>query len=505
MRKLVIVFFFLLFIIFTGYLAYNYSQSERFGDETAHFIGGHLVLSGKKLYQDLQFNHLPLPYFFSAFAELVTHPKNLYLFIARQREMVFAYSTLWNLLYFVFFGPVFFFFTLLFEISKYFFQGYKVLNESIATYPLVFMIGVMIRSFLYHKTPSRLALAIFSAASFIVAFSLFPLWIVVALIYCLLFYSLRKKKPLWKYAIIPCFVLTLIFSYFVSFPHLLKESIINNFVYFLPNSGGHISFLRMIFLPFASFLPPYHPAKLLVALFVVFTGISIFFALKKHVGKKYLLIIVFLTLTNFFRVDDYTFGNFHLLPWVAALLTIEIIWIKHTKHILSTIKIVTVLIFVLYLFLVPGKQLFSKKNLSNEFYINYSESESYGNALMAIKQNTDRALVIPNDTLIYWSAKMSPPTKVLEYYPWVYHIPEYNQELIGLFKLHPPEFVVNMGLDPMLKTEQFILPVLETRYQKLYHVGTPSKLYVLKTKVSNISQSQWDRLKEMLYTKTQYE
>ncbi len=500
MRKLVIYFCFLFFIIFTGYLAYNYSQSERFGDETAHFIGGHLILSGKKIYQDLQFNHLPLPYFFSAFAELVTHPKNLYLFIARQREMVFAYSTAWNILYFVFFGPVFFLFIILFEISKYFFQGYKVLNETIATYPLIFMIVVMIKSFVYHKTPSRPALMLFSVASFIVVFSLFPLWIVVALAYCLLFYSLRKKKHLLKYVIVPGCILTLILSYFVSFPHLVKEAVINNFVYFLPNSGGQLSFFRMIALPFASFLPPYHPAKLLVALFVILTGISIIIAFKKRILGKYLIIIVLLTLTNFFRVDDYGFGNFHLQPWVAVLFSIELLSIQHLKDSVSLPKMIAVSIFIVYLLLVPGKQLFSKKNLANEFYVNYSESESYGNALAVMKQSWDRVLVIPNDTLIYWSAKMNPPTRVLEYYPWVYHMPEYNEELTGLFKLRPPEFVVNTGLDPVHKTERLILSVLETKYQKLYHVGKPSKLYVLKTRIKSISAVQLNRLKEMLYT-----
>ncbi len=503
MRKLLIFSALLFFLAGMGYVAYNYTQSERFGDETAHFIGGHFILQGKRIYEDLQFNHQPLSYFFSAATEFLTQPKNLYLFIARQREAVFVYGAVWNSIYYFAFGPIFFLFTVLFEIIKYFFQGYKVLNETIAVYPLVYMFGVVVESFLLKKKSSKISLIIFSAASFIVTFSLLPLWIVVIFLYGMLLYSLRKHHPLWKYAIFPFFVLTVILSYFVSFPHLIKETVINNFVYFLPNSGGNISFFKMILLPFASFFPPYAPQKILVAIFILFSLVSCIIAFKKRLLLKYSLVLLAIMLTNFFRVDDYSFSNFHLLPWVASLITVEILWMKNTRnHMLVKGKIIVLSVFIFFLLTAIGPQFLAKRDLATEFFINYSESESYGNAIRVMKQPNDRMLALPNDTLIYWVAGMDVPTRVLEYYPWVYHILEYKDELVMLFKTNPPEFVVNTGLDPIHKEEQYILSILETKYQNLYHTGNPSKLYVRKNRLKEVSNKQWIKLKEMLYTKS---
>lgn len=497
MRKLLVFIALFFFLGVMGYLAYNYSQSERFGDETAHFIGGHFILQGKRIYQDLQFNHQPLPYFFSTAAELFTQPKNLYLFIARQREAVFIYAAIWNIIYYFAFGPIFILFTVLFEIIKYFFQGYKVLNETIAVYPLVYMFGVTVESFLFKKKPLKISLIIFSISSFIVTFSLLPLWIVIIFLYGMLLYSLKKNRLLWKYAVLPLFVLTTILSYFVSFPHLIKETVINNFIYFLPNSGGNISYVKMIFLPFASFFPPYSPQKIQVALFILFSIGSCVVAFKKRLLLKYLLVLLVIILTNFFRVDDYTFSNFHLLPWLGGVMAVEMFWIKIAKE-----KLIILSVFTVFLLIAAAPQLLEKKNLATEFFINYSESESYGNAIRVMKNPKDRMLALPNDTLVYWVAEIDVPTRVLEYYPWVYHIPEYNEELIELFKNNPPEFVLNIGLDPMHKTEEYILSTLETNYQNLYHTGNPSRLYVLKNRLKEVSNKQWTKLKEMLYSKS---
>lgn len=499
MRKLAVFFIFLFFLASTGYLAYNHSQSERFGDETAHFIGGHFINKGKRLYQDMQFNHMPLPYFFSAITEHITQPKNLYLFVARQRESIFIYSALWNFIFYFIFGQMFFLFILVFEIAKYFFQGYKVLNETIATYPLIFMFGVTVESFIYKKIPSKFTAIIFSVAAFIVSFSLLPLWIVIIPLFVILLYSLRKRKSLWKFVILPFCILIFILSYFVSFPHLFKESIINNFVYFLPNSGGKISFVRMISLPYASFFPPYSPAKLLVGLLTIFTLLSLFTSLQKRVFKKYVIVVVLLMLVNFFRVDDYGFGNFHLLPWIAILIALEIFWIKNSRHTYVQYKLIVFVFFITYLFLVSGKTLYAKRNLSNDFYVNYSESESYGKAVMVLNKTRDRLLVM-NDPIIYWTAQTSAPTRVLEYYSWVYYMPEYKKELIALFRNNPPEFIIDTGLNPRIEVEKNIRFILETDYQNIYHVGKPSRLYIYKDRVNSISEAQRDALKEILYT-----
>ena len=74
----VFIVFVLIYVLFIGYVSYNNSQSDRFGDEVAHMVGGSYVRDGKVMYDDLQFNHQPLNYYMSALVEEITHPDNLF-------------------------------------------------------------------------------------------------------------------------------------------------------------------------------------------------------------------------------------------------------------------------------------------------------------------------------------------------------------------------------------------------------------------------------------------
>lgn len=272
----------LLYLAIMGVMAYNHTQTERFGDETAQMVGGHLLLEGKVLYKNLQFNHQPLNYIFSAIVEKLTHPSNLYFYIARQREAVFLYGAFWNIVYLFSFGPIMFLFSIIFEFIKYNFQGYKLLGETLAAYPLIFLFGMATEYFIFKKKPTKISLMIFSAASFMVIFSLLPLLIVVGLLALSILYSLKKTKRLIVYSIVPFLILTTLLAFYVPFPSLIRETVIYNTKYFLPNSGGHVSFFKMLIIPFVSLLPPYGPAKALIGLFVIFTLTSLLVAKKKN-------------------------------------------------------------------------------------------------------------------------------------------------------------------------------------------------------------------------------
>src|SRR3989338_696210 len=117
---IILIYFFQLFKV-----ARNYSQSHSFGDENAHMVGGYFILKGYKPYEDFSGNHQPLTYLFPTVVQKIAPANSLFLFVGRHRLAVYFYSFFWQFIYFFIFGKFVFFFTLIFEISRYVLLGNK--------------------------------------------------------------------------------------------------------------------------------------------------------------------------------------------------------------------------------------------------------------------------------------------------------------------------------------------------------------------------------------------
>lgn len=491
---------FFLFFLIIFFLHYNLRLSERFGDEIAHLYGGHLILNGKIIYKDIQFNHQPIPYLISAITEKITQPKNLYLYIARQREAILFYSLFWNLIIFLIFGKVSLLFIVTFEFIKFHFQGYKNLQETLAVYPFVFALFDLI--FLYFTQKDTLLRKIlFSISVFTAGFSLLPLWLPV---FFITFLRLLKTKEQKIFLFYPFLILLILMGTIVPYDHLIRETFIYNLKYFLPNNGDKLDLYKIIFLPFGIFFPPYNLIKLIITFLLISIILYIynFYKIKKFFYFSIFLFIILYS-TNFFRVDDFEFNSFHLLPWIATLIVIEIgftFFSTKVKKKSSYIKYILVII-ILLTNIVKNENFLHKKNFQNEFYINYSYSESYGRIISILKKDNNRLLVIPNDPLIYLTARILPSTRVIEYYPWVYYIPEVKNELITMIKKYPPEFIVKTeSLNVNNSLEKEILFKLTNDYINLKHLNKPSNLFIIKSRIRTISPIQKKQVEDLLFS-----
>ncbi|MBI2641846.1 hypothetical protein HYW87_04630, partial [Candidatus Roizmanbacteria bacterium] len=196
-RVLNLVFIFIIVIYFFQHfrVSRNYSQTYTFGDENAHMAGGYFVLKGYKPYKDFSGNHQPLTYIFPAAIQRAIPANSLYLFVGRHRLAVYLYSIFWQSVYLFTFGKFIFFFTLIFEITRYVLLGNKVLGETWAMYPLVFLLGIAIKKAIFNKNLKNHEIILFSLASFVSAFSLLPVWpSVIVLNALLLIKHLREKQ-----------------------------------------------------------------------------------------------------------------------------------------------------------------------------------------------------------------------------------------------------------------------------------------------------------------------
>jgi hypothetical protein len=497
-----------LFSTFTAYLAYNNSQSSRFGDEVAHWIGGHYALIGKELYKDLQFNHQPLNYYFSTAVEFFTSPDNSYLYVSRQRLSILLYGLFWNILYYILLGPYMLLFSLIFEVSKYWYSGHKLLGETLAVYPTVFITGIFIQSLFFKKEISRLKLFLTSTSSFVAGFSLLPIWLVIVPMNLFIIISQKYKKKAFLWLSAPFLTLCGIMFLFINPYNLYKETYLYNVQYFLPVTEQYRpTILQLILFPFYIFTAPFSESKFVIGVIIFLFFITGLISFREKKFIKWIILFGLFILSNFFRVNDYNYTSFHLLPWYGILLVSVIslnfnfYTLKKQKRnvffITQNIILVTLFIYLLY----SQKDIWKVKDLATEHYINYSYSETYGRAINILKSPKDQLIVVPVDPLIYWIAKIDIGTRLLEFYPWIYPIPEYREEVLDKFINDPPEFFVDVNIDKSKEFESKIYNIVLSKYIRLNYMGKPSKLYVLEKKYKSITDDQWREIEPFMFTR----
>ncbi|MBP9815662.1 hypothetical protein KBD09_00285 [Candidatus Woesebacteria bacterium] len=506
MKSYVVIILTLLFLFVMGLSAHNFAHTNRMGDEVGHMVGGHLALHGTKLYKDIHFNHQPLVYYYSSLTEAISKPDNLFNYISRQRDAVFIYAAVWELLLIAFFGLPMVFFMALFEMSKYLLSGEKLLAETLAVYPVVFVCVSLIQLVVNKKHLTSLHICILSISFFLITFSLLPLWPFVLLTLSLFIWYFRKNHRKLLYILLPFFACTIVLFVITPLSDYLRETIVYNTRYFLPSQAGKQSVFNVVMLPILSFLPPYTPIKLL------FSG-SIFILLifgldwlknKKEYGAIILLPLLLLNT----RTDFATFDNFHLLPQFGAMLATAMYLIfEAIKNNFKSNRLFISVSFVLFIgitgWIYRAFPIFysTKPFITEQHYIFYSESETHGGVVKILKSPTDRLLVFENDPLVYWVADIHMATKVLEYYPWITTIPEYEENFVTTITQNPPEFIVIPDIsshDQVFRNR--LNQVLLSSYVQLHHLNKPSKVYVHEDKVKTISDSQKILLKDKLFT-----
>lgn len=486
----------------------NYAQTDRFVDENDHMIGGYFLLKGKKLYKDISVVHQPLNYYFGSVSQKIFKVNSLFSFINRQRLMILLYSLSWNFLFLVFFGPVIILFTLIFEISKFWFLGNLLLGETLAVYPLIFLFGMVIKK-LFFKTELKLfELSVFSVATFVATFLLLQLWPTIFLLNLALLFSYRKSLKNILYLLLPFFGLTVILFMFVPFRYYIQEVFIYNFRYYLPymdKINGVAGYVKMILLPLTSFHKNFNSMELIIIAFTFIYGYFFYFFWRNKKLLAFMFLLACIISTNN-RGNAININDFHLLPWIGGYLffPIMILPLLFKKKIkikpLIKIGVVAIISFVIVYVNFFAKTPFKdKKNIMSENDINFHDINKYGLAIKAISQPGDRLIAIPSDNLIHWVSGTDLATRQIEYYGWQYSIKEDKDRLIDVFKNHPAEFVVNG--DSANSLPPFVKSYVDEKYIQISEQNKPSRLFVLKSILPRVTDDQWNNFKYLLFEK----
>lgn len=511
MKKILLILSVLVFAFYSFQLykaTVNYAQTDRFVDENDHMIGGYFLLNGKKLYKDISVVHQPLNYYFSSVGQKIFKVNSLFSFINRQRLMILLYSLSWNLLFLVFFGPAAIIFTLIFEISKFWFLGNLLLGESLAVYPLIFLFGMVIKKLFLKTELKPLELSAFSVATFTSVFLLLQLWPTIFLLNLSLLFSYRKNLKNILYLLLPFLGLTIILFMFVPLKYYIQEVFVYNFRYYLPymsKVSGLSGYLKMIFLPLTAFHKNFNSMELIIILFTFVYGyLSYFFWKKKSLLPFMFLLACIISANN--RGNIINYNDFHLLPWLGLFIFFPIMILpllfKKKVKIMPIIKIgvIGVISFVIVYVNFFAKTPFTdKKNVMSENDINFHDINKYGMAIKAIRRPGDRLIAIPSDNLIHWVSGTDLATRQIEYYGWQYSIKEDKDRLIDVFKNHPVEFIVNGDASNSLPP--FVKSYVDEKYVQISEQHKPSRLFVLKSILPRVSDGEWKDFEYLLFEK----
>jgi len=449
------------------------SLSMHFVDEDDHLAGAELINRGYKLHRQIQSNHQPLVYFASAAIQKLTGPDNIFMLVRRHRQTIFFYGAVWSLLLVWRFSWPGLIFVLFFEFLKYGLLGNLLLMESLAVYPAVYLLAVLLTS----KPPSHRELIFLGFYSFLIIFNLVPLypWLLVILLTLAIRF---KKQILW---LIPGFLLpALILFWHYSPIDWFRETIYNNWVYAAPALNRvktAADWLKIIFFPFTA----YFTANSLQAKFInlFFTG----YLVASWFNRKLLWLYPLLILANnrVLSPGAAYYEGFHLLPWLGLL-----IWVfVYSQKFLPKYLILGFSALSLVLLLNKAMPYFSKTDVDYEYYVNYSTIDDYNFAVKNITAQGDRMAVTANQPLVYWQTDTVPATREFVYYAWQHEVPElkadYDQVMFGN---NPPEIIYgNKDKD-----------VLAAQYVNILKYGQPTELYLRRDKFDLITSSQLDKI-----------
>lgn len=490
-KRLILVILAAVFLFFTSQAYDNKIFSQHFVDEEDNLVLGKYLLKGEKLYGDVFSHHQPLAYILSAGIQK-TNPNSIYLLIKRHREAIILWSFIWSLLLVARFGLPSFLFILPYEIFKKFLFGDLFLAESLAVYPLIYLV-----SLIFQNKIRSIELLFVGFCFSLVALLLSPPWLSLVVIFILLTIRLGNQKVGW--IIIGNLPLILLTLNFISLKDYINQAFLINFNYYIPityRESWLISFIKAQGTPFLSFFSSVKESPILqiTQLFSLLLIINSLILLKKDGWKIVLGILLVLGLTNIRYVEagSQLYSGFHALPWFALLVffssyTTVDIWKKSLKFKFVPLVLVT-LIFVNTI--LASKTLFLKHNLEDDFFVSYSRQFTFGEIVRIMKSEDDTLMVAPDEWLIYWQGDINHHTRMVNYYAWMSEVPDLRKTVEDGFEQNPPTYFYCECLGSYFGLEKYF-----DLYEPLKKDGDLTKLLVLKGKLKSLTEMQKNMLR----------
>ncbi len=506
--------FFTLFSLIIFFLHYNFATAFSFVDEYTHYVAADYLAKGKFLYQDVFFQHQPLPVYLSFVIQQVLQPDTLYKLVIEHRLFIFAFSLIVDILLVLRFRFVGLGFVVVYELTKYYMFGNLFLGETFVSPILVYLLGL-----LWEKLQKRKLLFIdFIVVGIFTWFVIFmrePYTPAALLLFIFIMFGKGEYKPKF-FSTILLIILSLLTLLTLSINSYITDLITVNFSGYAQHeiatsSLSYLGIFKILFYPFViPFTGQWNEFRIILIfldiLFFVFVSIYLFGEKQKAKDRKFrignILLICLVLSFCAIRISDpgnLFYSSFHMLPWYAAfimsifLLANEIVFKKYlyTYKSLITIFIITTVSGIILFY--PNSYMTRKFDREVLFTTNYARFYTIGNVMKILGDKDSTIFVDQWDSLIYWQAGLPSGYHYVFSYPVMGHFYKFNQARVDMFGRGEPDFYyTDCGKD--VYSISFAPQEVMDTYAQLRLNGKPVCLYVKKALVPTISDKQWEEV-----------
>ncbi len=483
---------------------HNRFHSFYFQDETDHVTVGWMMWRfDKQLYRDLSTNHMPIPILLGAGLSRLLPADTLYQLVSGLRQSmwliwtIFALFATWR---FRSAGAISFTFLLL--LNFYYF-GFHVLTDPLAAMGIAIMTLYLVTSRWQRQKLSAVDGLIYGVLAGLTSFSLLSVWPFVILTTLLICF--QQSHKFYVSVLAGVLAVVIVVFGFVSPSDWWRETVINNVVYVVKDQANFSSSekLGLILFPLTVVTQPTsQQAMLIFGLFVTICWlwrqwwISSPAKNRTKILTTLATVIVLISLNTRVPHSMYVFyRGIHAMPYLAGLTALLGGLFVVVRPKLSSAQKIAVSGLILFLVTFTGRFMSEKLNHLNEYYIQYGEYASTGEALSRLKNPGDSLMTGP-DGYGYINQMADLPLfgKQNFHLSWSFYVPYLHDYFFTQFAQRPPTFVfVRPGGDPHY---QAILPQLKTQYVRLKRQISTSdiemyELYMLKSEVNKRSSAQW--------------
>ncbi len=455
-------------------------------DDCFNYMGGYFLLSGKRLYADIFFNHQPILAYLSALIQYITKPDGIYLLIYHHRMFLIYFSMIADALLVLRFGAVGFGFALLYESTKGFLFGEHFLAEAVTIYPLVYLLGA-IGEVWKEKKLQAWELIIAAILTWFVVFSREPYVPLALVMFGYLLWKHRKNKM----SRISLSIFLLMSAVTIGL-HSLPDYFFNVVTVNVSRSGKEGNLWSMMFYPILVFFEGqwnfFHGIEVVLA---ILFWILIFF-------RPIPFLFVFLSLANIRPVSpgDIYYAAFHHLQWYGLFIMSVLLLLNDIKEKRRVVRIFGGIAFfgiTAWAILSPQSYLHEKVDRHAEFTTNFDRIFVVGGIVKTLSNPNDTLFLDEWDDLIYFQAHRYSPYKYSWYTSSMSQFARYRQARDDMFTKTPPTFYYGKCAKDVVES----FPRMED-YVRLMTSRSPTCVFVLRLKLTEITEGQWKQAKDTL-------
>lgn len=506
--KLTAIAVFLLFFNIILYKIFS-ARALAFGcfDDCANYMAGYFMKHGRELYSEIFYNHIMGMAHFSFAIQSMYDSINIYDLVLIHRKFIIFTSFIFGVLIikrFLWSGLIF---IVMYELTKFYVFGDRFLAESVVVYAAVYLFGLVWEK-LHNKSFSWFDYLFAGFLTFFIAYLREPYIPLAGVLFIIFLWGKVSRKKIGAISV------SVFFSLAVLAVTPFQDFIFNDLTVNMQTAikgeaqskgllGAGIlqMFLNPIYIIFSGKVNAFRVFQ--IGLSIVFI-VGITYQIFNKKWKTALVIVGVLGIANIRIVEPGSifYEAYHGMVWygmflfITTILTVTVL-IKHTK--LGVVLIGVLIITWFVAVFSPSSYIYDKVDQQEQLLTNFGTVMNVGNVVRELSKSSDTIFLDGADDMIYWQSERFSPYQYSWYTSVMPAIPLYTNARIEMFKTNPPVFYYdfcsqNAPFKPSLPD------FIKNDYQQLYSGGNPSCLYVLKSKLKFISDSQWKKAEEGFYT-----